>query len=224
MPALYQDRNNAGLRLAEQLSQYARRNDTIVLALPRGGVPVGFAIAQRLRLPLDVFVVRPFSAPENSSLAIGVVATGGVRVVDPTVLYELSIPENRIDDIVAFELPRLEATEYLYRQGRPVPDLDGRTVILVDDGLTDGATLKAAVHALQQLGPREIVLALPGAAPEEAAGLRGEVNALVLGAEPEADGAITVSYAENAAVTDNEVRSLLEQAAPTDRSTPLGEL
>jgi putative phosphoribosyl transferase len=224
MPALYHDRKEAGLRLAEQLTEYSSKHDTIILALPRGGVPVAFAIARQLRLPLDVFVVRPFSAPENSTLAIGVVATGGVRVVDPTVLYELSIPESRVDEIAAYELPRLEATEYLYRQGRPAPDLNDRTVILVDDGLTDAATLKAAVHALRQLQPRAIVLALPGVAPEEVPGLRAEVNRLVLGAEPSNDGGITVSYADHSAVTDNDVRSLLEQAAPADRSTQLGEL
>ena len=219
MSALYENRHAAGMRLAECLTDYAGRDDVILLALPRGGVPVAFAIADTLGMPLDLFMVRPFTAPDNSDINVGVVATGGFRVVDPTVLYELSISELQIDRIVAYELPQLEQAEYLYRRDRPYPDLAGRTAILVDDGLTDPGTLRAAVHALRQHGVGGVVLASPGIFPDAAAGLRHDVDALVLGATPDEDTDVSVSYADDTPVTDNEVRSLLEQAAAYEQSS-----
>src|SRR5437016_2427790 len=145
---LFRDRNDAGQSLAQKLKPYADRPDVLVLALPRGGVPVGYEIAQALRAPLDVFLVRKLGLPGHEELAMGAIATGGVRVLNPDVVRPLQIPDEIIDGVAQQELRELERRERLYRDDRPPPDVRGRTVILVDDGLATGSTMRAAIAAL----------------------------------------------------------------------------
>src|SRR6058998_1999343 len=156
---VYSDRRVAGRRLAEKLSHYAGRDDVMVLALPRGGVPVGYEVARALGAPLDVFVVRKLGVPGYEELAMGAVATGGVRVLNDQIVERLGLPEYVIDAVAAREQQELARRERLYRGGRPPPDVRGRTVILVDDGLATGATMYAAIEALRELQPARIVVA-----------------------------------------------------------------
>ena len=152
-PQRFRNRTDAGRQLAEKLAAYADRPDVLVLALPRGGVPVGFEVARALGAPLDVFLVRKLGVPGYEELAMGAVATGGVRVLNDEIVRGLGISEHEIDAVVARELQELARRERLYRGDRPPPDVAGRTVILVDDGLATGATMRAAVAALRQQQP-----------------------------------------------------------------------
>ena len=165
-PKRFRNRQEAGRLLAEQLTAYANRPDVLVLALPRGGVPVGYEVARALHAPLDVFVVRKLGVPGYEELAMGAVATGGVRVLNEEIVQRLGIPEYVIDAAVAREQQEVARRERLYRGGRPPPEVRGRTVILVDDGLATGATMRAAVMALRQLQPARIVVAVPTASSE----------------------------------------------------------
>ncbi|MGZ3296426.1 MAG: phosphoribosyltransferase, partial [Xanthobacteraceae bacterium] len=165
-PGLFRDRREAGRLLADKLAAYANRPDVIVLALPRGGLPVAFEVARRLAAPLDVFVVRKLGIPGYEELAMGAVATGGVRVLNDQLVERLGIPDQMIDVVAARERRELARRERLYRGGRPPPDVRGRTVILVDDGLATGATMFAAIKALRQQNPARIVVAVPTASPE----------------------------------------------------------
>ena len=162
-PGLFRDRRDAGRLLADKLAAYANRPDVIVLALPRGGVPVAYEVARRLVAPMDVFVVRKLGVPGHEELAMGAVATGGVCVLNDQLVERLGIPEQMIDAVAARERQELARRERLYRGGRPPPDLRGRTVILVDDGLATGATMFAAIEALRKLNPARIVVAVPTA-------------------------------------------------------------
>src|SRR5438045_4089409 len=155
----FSNRAEAGQLLAEKLLPYANRNDVIVLGLPRGGVPVAFEVAQRLRVPLDVFIVRKLGVPGFEELAVGAIASGGVRVLNEDVARALPNPEEVIESITARETAELERREQSYRDGRPAPDLRSKTVILVDDGLATGATMRAAVKALRQCDVAKIVVA-----------------------------------------------------------------
>ncbi len=165
-PPFFRDRTDAGQQLAHKLYAYANRPDTIVLALPRGGVPVGYEVARELGAPLDVFLVRKLGVPGHEELAMGAVATGGVRVVNDEVVRSLHIPEYVIDAVTAWERQELARRERLYRDDRHEPYVSGHTVILVDDGLATGATMLAAVKALRQQHPTQIVVAVPIASPE----------------------------------------------------------
>src|SRR5215218_9087041 len=160
------DRHHAGRQLAEQLRVYANRPDAVVLALPRGGVPVGYEVAAALGLPLDVFLVRKLGVPGYEELAMGAIASGGVRVLNDDVIREIGIPDRAIDAATAAEQQELERREHRYRGSRPAPNVRGHTVILVDDGLATGYTMRAAVEALRQLGAARIVAAVPVAAPQ----------------------------------------------------------
>jgi putative phosphoribosyl transferase len=174
----FRDRQDAGRRLAAKLGGYAGRDDVIVLALPRGGVPVGAEVATALGAPLDVFLVRKLGVPGREELAMGAIASGGVRVLNPDVVDQLQIPDKWIDIVAAREGEELARREAAYRDGRPAPDVRGKTVILVDDGLATGASMKAAVAALRGRGPARIVVAVPVGAPEtcqELAALADEV-------------------------------------------------
>src|ERR1700694_3220846 len=162
---IFRDRREAGRLLAEKLAVFANRPDVIVLALPRGGVPVGYEVARALGAPLDVFVVRKLGVPGYEELAMGAVASGGLRVLNDNVVKTLRIPDHVIEAVVAQEEKELARRERLYRGGRPFPDLRGRTVILVDDGLATGATMQAAVEALRQRQPARIVVAGSTASP-----------------------------------------------------------
>src|SRR5262250_3124849 len=184
-PVRFRDRSDAGRRLAEKLAAYADRPDIVVLGLSRGGVPVAFEVARALAAPLDVFVVRKLGVPGHEELAMGAVATGGVRVLNDEVVHGLGIPEDRIDAVAARELLELARRERAYRDGRAAPDVTGKAVILLDDGLADGATMRAVVLALIQQGPERIVVAVPTASPNTSAGLRAEADDVVCVITPE---------------------------------------
>src|SRR5436305_5618591 len=175
-PERFRNRNEAGRLLAEKLTAYANRPDLLVLALPRGGVPVAYEAARALGAPLDVFVVRKLGIPGYEELAMGAVATGGVRVLNDQIVRRLDIPTYVIDAVAAREEQELARRERLYRGGRPPPDVRGRTVILLDDGLATGATMRAAVMALRELQPARIVVATPTASPEICEELKADVD------------------------------------------------
>lgn len=209
---LYRDRAEAGRRLAERLDGYAGRSDVVVLALPRGGVPVGREVADALGVPLDVLVVRKLGAPSQPELALGAVATGGVRILNQRLLREVRVPEDVLEEVTARERRELERREAAYREDRePVP-VGGRTVIVVDDGVATGSTLRAAVASLRERGPARIVVAVPVAAAETAAALEEEVDELVCPLTPEAFFGISEWYRRFDQVPDEEVRRLLAGA------------
>jgi predicted phosphoribosyltransferase len=175
----FRDRRQAGRLLGARLAAYANRSDVLVLALPRGGVPVAYEVARALNAPLDVFLVRKLGVPGYEELAMGAVATGGVRVLNEQVVNGLHIPNYMIDAVAAQEEQELARRERLYRGGRPPADVRGRTVILVDDGLATGATMHAAIEALRQRQPARMVVAVPTAAAETCEELRAEVDEVI---------------------------------------------
>jgi predicted phosphoribosyltransferase len=210
---LFRDRAEAGRRLAEELARYRDRPDVLVLALPRGGVPVAFEVARALQAPLDVFVVRKLGVPGHEELAMGAIASGGVRVLNQDVVRGLGIPDEVIDRVAAAEQRELERREQLYRGERPPADSSGKTVILIDDGLATGSTMRAAVAALRRLGPARIVVAVPIAAAHTCAEFREDVDQIVCSVTPEPFYAVGLWYQDFSQTTDEEVRDLLERAA-----------
>src|SRR5258705_3264011 len=182
---LFRDRKEGGRLLAAKLAAYANRPDVLVLALPRGGVPVAYEVARALNAPLDVFIVRKLGVPGHEELAMGAVATGGVRVLNDEIVNALRISGYVIDKVVAKEEQELARREQLYRGNRPAPDVRGRTVILVDDGLATGATMLAAIKALQHQQPASIDVAVPTAAPETCEELRAEVDDVICATTPQ---------------------------------------
>jgi putative phosphoribosyl transferase len=214
MSQRFVDRTEAGRELAATLApRYAGRGDVIVLGLPRGGVPVAYEIAHALDASLDVFVVRKLGLPGHEEFGIGAIASGGVRVVDEAVLKAYGIDVDTLEDITARERRELERREHLYRDDRPFPTLRGRTVILVDDGLATGSTMRAAVAALRAEHPREIVIAVPVGAPETCVAMRSLVNDLVCLMTPEPFYAVGLWYENFDQTDDEEVHDLLERAA-----------
>jgi len=209
----FRDRKEAGRLLAAKLAAYANRPDVLVLALPRGGVPVAYEVAQALKAPLDVFIVRKLGVPGHEELAMGAVASGGVRVLNDAIVNALRIPDSVIDQVAAKELQELSRREHLYRGNRPAPDVRGRTVILVDDGLATGATMHAAIKALQQQKPVRIVVAVPTASPETCEELRAEVDDVICAITPQPFYAVGLWYQDFSQTTDEEVRNLLSLAA-----------
>jgi predicted phosphoribosyltransferase len=205
----FRNRREAGRLLAEKLKSYASRPDVLVLALPRGGVPVAFEVAQALRAPLDIFIVRKLGVPGYEELAMGAVATGGVRVLNEQIVGGLGLPEYIIDGVAAEERQELARRERLYRGGRPPPDVRGKTIILVDDGLATGATMLAAVRALRQQQPARIVVAVPTAAAETCEELRKEVDEVICAMTPQPFEAVGRWYEDFTQTTDEEVRDLL---------------
>ncbi|HYR95264.1 MAG TPA: phosphoribosyltransferase, partial [Candidatus Binatus sp.] len=201
-PRPFRDRNEAGRLLAAKLSGFANRRDVLVLGLPRGGVPVAYEVARALGAPLDVFVVRKLGVPGHEEFAMGAVATGGVRVLNEEVVNGLRIPEYVIDAVAAQEQQELARRERLYRGGRPSPDVRGRTVILVDDGLATGATMHAAIEALRQQRPARIVVAVPTASPETCEALRREVDEVVCAITPKPFHAVGLWYDDFSQTTD----------------------
>lgn len=218
----FRDRREAGRVLAARLTAYANRPDVLVLALPRGGVPVAYEIAHALGAPLDVFVVRKLGVPGREELAMGAVATGGVRVLNAQIVRALGIPDHVIQAVTAREQQELARRERLYRGGRPPAAVRGKTVILVDDGLATGATMSAAIKALRQLQPARIVVAVPTAAPDTCEALRAEVDEVICAITPEPFYAVGLWYEDFSQTTDEEVRDLLaRQPRPEDRqATP----
>ena len=227
----FRDRSEAGRLLASKLAAYVNHPDVLVLALPRGGVPVAYEVARALGAPLDVFLVRKLGVPGHEELAMGAVATGGVRVLNDQVVRALHIPDYVIDAVAAREQQELARRERLYRGGRPPPDVRGRTVILVDDGLATGATMHAAIKALRQLQPARLVVAVPTAAPETCEALRAEVDEVICAITPEPFYAVGLWYEDFSQTTDEEVRDLLarrqypeeRQATPSTTDTTLME-
>jgi predicted phosphoribosyltransferase len=208
-PQRFRNRTDAGRQLAEKLAAYANRPDVLVLALPRGGVPVGFEVARELGAPLDVFLVRKLGVPGYEELAMGAVATGGVRVLNDEIVRGLGISEHEIDAAAARELQELARRQRLYRGDRPLPDVAGRTVILVDDGLATGATMRAAIQALRQQQPARIVVAVPTASPDTCEALKAEADDVVCAMTPEPFLAVGHWYEDFTQTTDDEVRELL---------------
>jgi predicted phosphoribosyltransferase len=213
MPAVFRDRRDAGRRLAAELSDYADQSDVLVLALPRGGVPVAYEVARALHAPLDVFMVRKLGVPGYEELAMGAIATGGVRVLDQELLRMLDIPRDVIEHVTAIETSELERRERQYRGDRPAPDVRGRTVILIDDGLATGSTMRAAIAALKKEGSKRIVVAVPVAPPETCEALRAQVDDVVCAVTPEPFRAVGLWYGDFSQTTDEEVRDLLARAA-----------
>ena len=210
-PGLFRDRRDAGRLLAEKLAAYANRPDALVLALPRGGVPVAYEVARALGAPLDVFVVRKLGVPGYEELAMGAVATGGVRVLNDQLVERLGIPEQMIDAVAARELQELARRERRYRGGRPPPYVRGRTVILVDDGLATGATMHAAIEALRQQKPTRIVVAVPTASPETCEEMKTKADDVICAITPEPFQAVGRWYQDFSQTTDEEVEALLSR-------------
>ena len=208
----FRDRAEAGRLLAEKLPDYAGRDDVIVLGLPRGGVPVANEVARALRAPLDIFVVRKLGVPGREELALGAIATGGTRVLNRDVVESLRIPGEWIEAIDARERRELQRRERAYRGDRPPPDLTGRTVILVDDGLATGSTMQAAVQAVRQERPAKAVVAVPVADPDVCEALRQQADDAICLLTPSPLQAIGLWYEDFSQTTDDEVRALLERA------------
>ena len=206
---IFLNREQAGRALAVELSGYADRHDTIVLALPRGGVPIGYEVARALRAPLDVFLVRKLGVPGHEELAMGAVATGGVLVLNHEVVRRLRIPESVIGTAAERESEELGRREWSYRGARPPPDVTGRIAILVDDGLATGSTMLAAVRALRPQGPGRIVVGAPVAAPDTCELLRADADEVVCLVTPDPVPAVGLWYEDFTQTTDEEVRELL---------------
>ena len=208
----FRDRTEAGRLLAEKLREYADRSDVVVLALPRGGVPVGYEIARALNAPLDVFVVRKLGVPGHEELAMGAIASGGVQVLNQDVLG-LGIPKEVVDLVAAREQRELERREREYRDGHGSVDVRGRTVILVDDGLATGSSMRVAAMALKKKQPAEIVVAVPVGSPETCAEFQSVVDKVVCAVTPEPFWAVGQWYRDFSQTSDEEVRDLLSRAA-----------
>jgi erythromycin esterase-like protein/predicted phosphoribosyltransferase len=226
-PRRLRDRREAGRLLAERLGRYAGRDDVVVLGLPRGGVPVAFEIAQALGVPLDVFVVRKLGIPGHEELALGAIASGGVRVLDTQLIESLGIPAEWLEAIDAKERRELDRRERAYRGDRPPPDVAGRTVVVVDDGLATGSTMLAAVRALRLDEPAAVVVAVPVGDPDVCASLRSVADEVACLLTPRPLGAVGAWYEDFTQTSDEEVRALLERArrpppaAPPERLRPL---
>jgi predicted phosphoribosyltransferase len=210
MDQVFRDRQDAGIQLAARLLRYAGDPTVVVLGLPRGGVPVAYQVARRLDAPLDIFVVRKLGVPGHRELAMGAIATGGVRVLNPEVVTALRINEPVIAAVATQEQIELERQERVYRGNVPFPGLAGRIVIVVDDGLATGSTMRAAVRALRQMQPARIVVAAPVAAAETCRSLAAEADEVVCVSTPELFHAVSMWYQEFSQTTDEEVRTLLE--------------
>jgi len=208
----FRDRAEAGRLLAERLREYAGRDDVIVLALPRGGVPVAFEVARALDAPLDVFLVRKLGVPGHEELALGAIATGGTRVLNTRLIESLGLPAEWIEAIDAKERRELDRRERVYREGRPPPEIAGRAVILVDDGLATGSTMQAAVEAIQQDDPAKIVVAVPVADPEVCEALGKLADEVVCLSTPQPLRGVGAWYEDFSQTSDEEVRALLDRA------------
>ena len=208
----FKDRRDAGRKLAQKLSAYARRPNTLILALPRGGVPVAFEVALALNAPLDIFIVRKLGLPGREELAMGAIASGGIRVLNSDIIRMLSVPDEVVNFVAKRELQELQRQERLYRGNGPSPAVRDRTVFLIDDGLATGASMRAAVAGLRGQHPSRIVVAVPAAAAETCDVFLSEVDEVVCAMTPEPFYGVSRWYEDFAQVTDEEVRTLLEEA------------
>ena len=218
----FQDRKAAGQTLARELAPYTNRPDVLVLGLPRGGVPVAFEVAEALNAPLDVFLVRKLGVPSQEELAMGAIASGGVQVLNEDVVLEFHLSEATINRVAAKEQHELERREHLYRDDRPAPELRRRTVILVDDGLATGATMRAAVRALRQQQPDRIVIAVPISSPETCRKFKDEVDDIICAVTPCPFHSVGLWYDNFSQTTDDEVSNLLKQAANREQLSATG--
>jgi len=213
----FADRREAGQHLAERLNKYKRRRDVVVLALPRGGVPVAYEVARAIGAPLDIFLVRKLGTPGHRELAMGAIASGGVRVINPDILDWYRITDVAVEAVVREELAELERREQLYREGRPPLDLKGRAVLLIDDGLATGSTMKAAVEAVRRHAPAHVTVAVPVAAADTCRELTALADEVVCAWTPEPFSAVGLWYDDFSQTTDAEVRELLAQTEMTAR-------
>jgi putative phosphoribosyl transferase len=210
--ARFRDRRDAGRILAQELLAYAGRSDVTVLALPRGGVPVAYEVALALNAPLDIFIVRKLGVPGHEELAIGAIATGGIQVLNEEIIFTLGIDRKLINMVSQRELSELKRREHSYRGDRPAPEVRDRNVILVDDGLATGASMRAAVAGLRTKRPARIVVAVPIAAPETCEAFASEVDEIICAITPEPFYGVGRWYEDFSQTTDQEVRTLLEEA------------
>lgn len=214
------NRREAGIQLAEKLGHFAGKRDVLVLGLARGGVPVAYEVARALHVPLDVFVVRKLGAPGHEEFAIGAIATGGIRVLNPEAIQRLGITSSAIERVTMLEQQELERREKMYRGDRPPVSVKGRTVIVVDDGLATGATMQAAITALRRQDPAAIIAAAPVVAPETCRSLRTVADGCEYVQAPEPFYGVGLWYADFSPTSDAEVQSLLE-AAERDATPPV---
>jgi len=212
MDMLFEDRTDAGRRLAQALGAYAGRSDLIVLALPRGGVPVAYEVARALKAPLDLLIVRKLGTPGNPELAMGAIASGGASVLNRDVVSMYRISDETIEQAAATERRELERRERLYRGDRPYPKLENRCIIVVDDGIATGATMRAGLAALRQQNPACIVVAVPLAPLDTVERLRAEVDEVICLTTPEPFFAVGQGYRDFSQTTDDEVREILAQS------------
>jgi putative phosphoribosyl transferase len=206
---LFADRRAAGRALAEQMRDYAGKPDVLVLGLPRGGMPVAHELASRLGAQLDVFVVRKLGVPGHEELAFGALASGGGRFLNEDVLGQLGLTASTVEDVSRRERAELDKRERLYRGSRPGPELRDKTVVLVDDGLATGSTMRAAVQAVREQAPAKVVVAVPVAPEDTCAELRGEADEVICVRTPEPFHAVGLWYADFTPTTDDEVRRIL---------------
>jgi len=209
----FHDRREAGRLLAERLARYVGTDDLLVLGLPRGGVPVAFEVARALRAPLDVFVVRKLGVPGYAELALGAVASGGVRVLNEDVVAAVGLDKDAIERVAERELAEVERREREYRGGRPPLELRAKVAILVDDGLATGASMRAAALAARELGPKQVIVAVPVAADHTCDEFRHDVDEVVCAFTPEPFYAVGLWYENFEQTSDEEVRELLQQPA-----------
>lgn len=210
----FEDRVDAGRRLADALARagYDHAGDVLILALPRGGVPVGYEVAHRLDAPLDVFLVRKLGVPGHEELAMGAIATGGVVVLNDNVLHHARVRRDEVDRVARDEWTELARREREYRGQRRPPAIDGKTVILIDDGLATGASMRAAAEAVKRLNPKKVVVAVPVAAPETCAQFRDLVDDVVCTITPDPFASVGMWYEDFSQTSDEEVRELLSRA------------
>jgi putative phosphoribosyl transferase len=216
---LFRDRTDAGKQLAELLGAYAHRQDVLVLALPRGGVPVAFQVAKALNAPLDVLLVRKLGVPGHEELAMGAIASGGKCVLNKEVISALNISDQVIDRVREREQSELARRERRYRDDRPPPEVSGRIIILVDDGLATGASMRSAAMALRQRHPARLVIAVPVASPSTCLDLQGEVDEIICALTPEPFYGVGQWYEDFSQTSDQEVHDLLARAAQGSHTT-----
>ena len=209
----FQNRAEAGQVLARRLQQYKNQPDTLVLGLPRGGVPVAYEVARELNAPLDVFIVRKLGVPGHEELEMGAIATGGVRILHEGIIREFGISQELIDSVSEREQAELDRRNRLYRGDRPAPAIKDRTVVIVDDGLATGSTMKAAIQAVRQQAPRRLIVAVPTAPAETCEQVKETADEVVCAITPDPFLAVGGSYADFSQTTDEEVRDLIASAA-----------
>ena len=216
---MFRDRRDAGRTLAQLVATLPNLKDAVVLGLPRGGVPVGFEVARACNLPLDILLVRKLGAPGQRELAMGAIASGGTIVLNQDVLHALRVPEHILNAVIEHEIRNLERMAIAYRKGRPPLEIDGRAVILVDDGLATGASMRAAARAVRPRA-REVTIAVPVGAKSTCSNLRSEADRVICAEVPEPLDSVGRFYRNFDATTDDEVRSLLAEARANSPPSP----